>query len=71
MFSAGKPIGMCCIAPILAAVVLGDKGIKITLGSKGAEDDWPYAGTMDKATELGCKVSYYAVLICFTVKSLN
>jgi enhancing lycopene biosynthesis protein 2 len=54
--SAGKPIGLCCIAPILAAVVLGDKGIKITLGSKGSEEDWPYSETIKKATDLGCKV---------------
>jgi len=54
--SAGKPIGLCCIAPILAAAVLGDKAIKITLGKKGSEEDWPYSGTIDKATELGCQV---------------
>ena len=49
-----KVIGMCCIAPILAALVLGKgKGVpvKLTLGGKG--DGWPYAGTIDKAAEFG------------------
>lgn len=34
---AKKVIGMCCIAPIIAALVLGKSGvqIKITLGKKG------------------------------------
>ena len=33
-----KPIGMCCIAPIIAALVFGRNmklDIKITLGNKG------------------------------------
>lgn len=34
--SAGKPIALCCIAPILAAKVFGDKGgVTLTLGMKG------------------------------------
>jgi enhancing lycopene biosynthesis protein 2 len=35
--AAKKPIGLCCIAPILAALVLGKKGVrpKITLGKSG------------------------------------
>ena len=38
--AAGKPIGMCCIAPVIAALVLAKedgKKIKITLGSTGEE----------------------------------
>lgn len=30
----GKPIGMCCIAPVIAAKVLGDKGVSLTLGDE-------------------------------------
>jgi len=32
---AKKPIGLCCIAPVLAAKVLGN--VVITLGKKGKE----------------------------------
>ena len=59
--AAGKPIGLCCIAPILVAAVLGEKGVKITLGKKG--EGWPYSTTegqgqdaIDKAKALGCQV---------------
>jgi hypothetical protein len=30
--------------------------VKITLGSRGNDDDWPYAGVIDKATEFGAVV---------------
>lgn len=53
--AAGKPMGLCCIAPILAALVLSkDDGMKIkmTLGKAGGEG-WPYAATIDKAIEFG------------------
>ncbi len=53
--AAGKPIGLCCIAPILAALVLAkDDGVKvkITLGKRAGEG-WPYAATIDKAIEFG------------------
>ena len=33
MYSAGKPIGFICIAPVIGAKVLGSKGIKITIGN--------------------------------------
>lgn len=53
--SANKHIGLCCIAPILAAKVFGSnsggKGAKLTLGCKG--DDWPYNGSIDAATSFG------------------
>ena len=55
---AGKPIGLSSCAPILVAKVLGEKGLKITLGKRG--DDWPYSGegdAIEKAEELGCQVS--------------
>ena len=52
---AGKPIGLCCIAPIIAAIVLAKedgKKIKLTLGQRSGEG-WPYAATVDKAIEFG------------------
>ena len=42
--SAGKPIGLCCISPVLAARVL--PGVTVTVGSESEEGVvWPYAGT--------------------------
>merc|ERR1712107_808367 len=35
---AGKPLAFCCIAPVLAAKVLGDKNPTLTLGSTGSTD---------------------------------
>eukprot|EP00745_Piridium_sociabile_P037826 TRINITY_DN69011_c0_g1_i2.p1 TRINITY_DN69011_c0_g1~~TRINITY_DN69011_c0_g1_i2.p1 ORF type:complete len:276 (+),score=65.31 TRINITY_DN69011_c0_g1_i2:66-830(+) len=41
---AKKPIGLCCIAPVLAAKVL--PGCEVTVGSDQEEGGkWPYAGT--------------------------
>ena len=64
--SAGKPIGMCCISPIIAAILFSKgewekKGpVKLTLGRKSTVDSesgtWPYAGTIDKAVEMGADV---------------
>jgi len=43
---AKKYMGLCCISPIVAAKVLGTSnggpGVKLTLGSKGSEENWPY-----------------------------
>ena len=50
--SAGKVIGMTCIAPILAAKVLGQKGLKMTLGKHA--DNFPFAGSIDLASSFGC-----------------
>lgn len=48
-FRAGsKPIGLCCIAPVIAAKVLPE--CEITVGKKGTE--WPYGGTIDSLKEL-------------------
>ena len=33
--TAKKPIGLCCIAPVLAARVLGSSGVTLTLGQPG------------------------------------
>ena len=51
----GKPIGLCCIAPIVAALVLAKEdgmSLKMTLGRRSGEG-WPYAATIDKAVEFG------------------
>ena len=55
--TAKKPIGLCCIAPILAAKVLGQHGVKITLGK--ADDGtgkWPHGGAIEAAKKLGADV---------------
>lgn len=42
--SAGKPIGLCCISPVLAAKVI--PGVTVTVGGEEEEGGvWPYAGT--------------------------
>uniref|UniRef100_A0A1B6E1T8 DJ-1/PfpI domain-containing protein n=1 Tax=Clastoptera arizonana TaxID=38151 RepID=A0A1B6E1T8_9HEMI len=52
---AKKPIGLCCIAPILAARVL--PGVTITLGTDSCEEDkWPYRDAIKAAVEMGAIV---------------
>lgn len=50
-----KYIGLCCIAPVVAAKVFGTNsggpGLKMTLGCRG--DNWPYNGSIDAATSFG------------------
>ena len=61
---AGKPIGMCCISPIIAAMVFKDnpakEPVKLTLGRReiidGESGNWPYATTIDKAEEFGANM---------------
>jgi len=51
--SKGKPIGLCCISPVLAAKVF--PGCEVTVG---LENDEKYPGTTDTAeaiNQLGCK----------------
>ncbi|XP_066115338.1 glutamine amidotransferase-like class 1 domain-containing protein 3, mitochondrial [Saccopteryx bilineata] len=51
---AGKPIGLCCIAPVLAAKVL--HGVEVTVGHEQEEGGkWPYAGTAEAIKALGAK----------------
>lgn len=51
---AGKPIGLCCIAPVLAAKVL--PGVEVTVGHEQEEGGkWPYAGTAEAIKALGAK----------------
>eukprot|EP00049_Salpingoeca_infusionum_P014783 m.280829 g.280829 ORF g.280829 m.280829 type:complete len:257 (-) comp15751_c0_seq1:4034-4804(-) len=50
---AKKPIGLCCIAPVLAAKVLK---CKVTVGSDvEGTDRWPYAGTAKAIVDMGAE----------------
>lgn len=51
---AKKPVGLCCIAPVLAAKVI--PGCEVTVGSDEEEGGkWPYAGTAGAIEKLGAK----------------
>jgi len=51
---ASKPIGLCCIAPILAAKAFGGGGVEVTMGGEAEEGGkWPYAGATGAAKALG------------------
>ncbi|XP_078063325.1 ES1 protein homolog, mitochondrial-like [Mustelus asterias] len=51
---AKKPIGLCCIAPVLAAKVL--PGVEVTVGHEDDDDGkWPYAGTAAAIVAMGGK----------------
>jgi len=54
--AAKKPLALCCIAPILAAKVLGKSGVKLTLGNCGPESDWPYQGSIEAAKSFGANM---------------
>uniref|UniRef100_A0A2K6ELE9 Glutamine amidotransferase class 1 domain containing 3 n=1 Tax=Propithecus coquereli TaxID=379532 RepID=A0A2K6ELE9_PROCO len=55
--AAGKPVGLCCIAPVLAAKVL--RGVEVTVGHEQEEGGkWPYAGTAEAIKALGAKHSH-------------
>ena len=50
----GTPVGLCCIAPVLAAKVFAGEGVRLTVG--GEDEDggkWPYAGTAAQLKALG------------------
>jgi len=59
--AAGKPLALCCIAPILAAKVLGSKGVTLTMGEQGSEADWPYQGAIDAARGFGATMELMGV----------
>ena len=52
---ASKPIGLCCIAPILAAKAFGTSGgVELTMGGEAEEGGkWPHAGATGAAKALG------------------
>ena len=47
MFTAGKPIGFICIAPAICAKILGEHGVKLTVGNDKS--------TIQKLTAMGAK----------------
>ncbi|XP_067841593.1 glutamine amidotransferase-like class 1 domain-containing protein 3, mitochondrial isoform X2 [Heptranchias perlo] len=52
--AAGKPIGLCCIAPVLAAKLI--PGCELTVGYEEVADGrWPFADTTKVIKELGCQ----------------
>uniref|UniRef100_A0A8C3SML3 GAL3A protein n=1 Tax=Chelydra serpentina TaxID=8475 RepID=A0A8C3SML3_CHESE len=51
--AAKKPIGMCCISPVLAAKIF--PGCEVTVGQDKECEKWPYAKTAEAMKELGCK----------------
>lgn len=52
--SRGRPIGLCCIAPVLVAKVL--PGCEITVGNDSESGGkWPYAGTVEAVKILGAE----------------
>jgi len=51
---AGKPIGLCCIAPVLAAKVF--PGVELTMGEDTEQEGkYPYAGACGAAVTMGAK----------------
>ncbi|NXK85669.1 GAL3A protein, partial [Formicarius rufipectus] len=51
--AAQKPIGLCCISPVLAAKVF--PGCEVTVGHDTEGEEWPYAQTAEALRELGCR----------------
>ncbi|KFU94035.1 hypothetical protein M959_15030 [Chaetura pelagica] len=51
--AAKKPIGLCCISPVLAAKIF--PGCELTVGHDTECEQWPYASTAEALRELGCK----------------
>ena len=58
MRAAGKPMGFICIAPVVAARVLGGEGVRLTIG-----DDAATAAAIESwgARHVACKVDEIAV----------
>lgn len=58
MRAAGKPMGFICIAPVVAAKVLGGEGVRLTIG-----DDPETAAALESwgARHVACKVDEIAV----------
>ncbi|KAL7670884.1 hypothetical protein ACOME3_005800 [Neoechinorhynchus agilis] len=48
----GKPIGLCCIAPILSAYCFD--GVELTLGKKQGKQ-WPHASAIAAASSMGAR----------------
>ena len=59
--AAQKPMGFCCIAPVLAAKALGRKaggpGTTLTMGCRQPDTHWPFGGALGAAEQLGNQVT--------------
>mmetsp|Transcript_38900 Transcript_38900/g.81363 ORF Transcript_38900/g.81363 Transcript_38900/m.81363 type:complete len:235 (+) Transcript_38900:24-728(+) len=51
----GKPIGLSCIAPTIAAKVFGSTGCKLTVGSDVESEKYPFAGAAGAIKSLGAQ----------------
>lgn len=49
--AAKKPIGACCIAPVILARTI--PGVKVTLGQEQVSEEYPYADACKAATLMG------------------
>lgn len=47
----GKPVGLCCIAPVLAAKAI--PGCSVTVGSSAESRAWPHAGAAGAIADMG------------------
>jgi len=66
-----KPIGLTCIAPVLAAKCL-PSGVEITVGRSENEDGkWPYAGTAAAVEECGAVHVEKNVTECHVDKAMK
>ncbi|KAM4699126.1 glutamine amidotransferase-like class 1 domain-containing protein 3, mitochondrial [Discoglossus pictus] len=67
---AKKPIGLCCIAPVLAAKVL--PGVEVTVGQEEEQGGkWPYAGTAQAISAMGGKHCAKEVHISYSQRRLD
>ena len=53
--SQEKVIGLTCIAPVIAAKIFGNDGVKLTLGGSGS--NFPYAGSIGAASSFGADMT--------------
>uniref|UniRef100_A0A8C6XMN7 Glutamine amidotransferase class 1 domain containing 3 n=1 Tax=Naja naja TaxID=35670 RepID=A0A8C6XMN7_NAJNA len=62
---SGKPIGLCCISPVLAAKVL--PGTEVTVGEEQEQGGkWPHASTAGAIKAMGGKHCAKDVMISFS-----
>jgi len=59
-FYRKKPIGVCCISPIIVSKLFGTKsgyeGLELTMGKKRATEEWPYHSAIEVADSFGNKM---------------
>ncbi|XP_064466058.1 glutamine amidotransferase-like class 1 domain-containing protein 3, mitochondrial [Ornithodoros turicata] len=53
LHAAKKPMAFCCIAPVLAAKVLGKVEITLGLDKDDGSGRWPYSGAVEAVTSWG------------------